>query len=62
MGIIDFVKRPSMVGVERPHKLRICINSRYLNEAIQREYYPLLTIQIFLSVRYRLSILAQTSR
>ncbi|XP_046858591.1 uncharacterized protein K02A2.6-like [Xenia sp. Carnegie-2017] len=35
----------SMVTVEKPNKLRIYIDPRHLNEAIQRERYPLLTIE-----------------
>ncbi|XP_046862058.1 uncharacterized protein K02A2.6-like [Xenia sp. Carnegie-2017] len=50
MGVIDPVEKPtewvsSMVTVEKPNKLRIFIDSRHLNEAIQREHYPLLTIE-----------------
>ncbi|XP_046863328.1 uncharacterized protein LOC124457081 [Xenia sp. Carnegie-2017] len=50
MGVIDPVEKPtewvsSMVTVEKPNKLRICIDPRHLNEAIQREHYPLLTIE-----------------
>lgn len=50
IGVIEPVQKPtewvsSMVTVEKPNKLRICIDPRHLNEAVQREYYPLLTIE-----------------
>ena len=50
MGVIEPIEKPtvwvsSMVIVEKPKKLRICIDPRRLNEAILREHYPLLTIE-----------------
>jgi hypothetical protein len=35
----------SMVVVETPNKLRICIDPRDLNQAIKREHYPMKTIE-----------------
>ena len=35
----------SMVVVETPNKIRICIDPRDLNKAIKREHYPMKTIE-----------------
>ena len=35
----------SMVIVETPKKLRICIDPRDLNKAIKREHFPVKTIE-----------------
>lgn len=45
-GIIDNVSEPtdwisSMVIVKKPHKLRICVDPRDLNQAIKRPHYPI---------------------
>ena len=34
-----------MVTVIKPHKTRICLDPRNLNEAIKREHFPLPTIE-----------------
>ena len=39
----DWVK--SMVAVVKSNKIRICIDPRDLNKAIQREYFPMMTIE-----------------
>ena len=36
---------PSLVLVNKPNKLRICIDPQDLNKALQRAYYPLPTIE-----------------
>ena len=33
-----------MVAVKKPGKLRICIDQRYLNQAIKRSHYPMPTV------------------
>ena len=50
IGVIEPVEQPtpwvsSMVTIVKPNKLRICIDPRRLNEAVQREHYPLLTVE-----------------
>ena len=35
----------SMVTIMKPTKIRICIDLRDLNKAIEREYYPMKTIE-----------------
>ena len=35
----------SMVAVVKPNKIRICIDPRDLNRAIQREHFPIMTIE-----------------
>ncbi|GFW68614.1 retrovirus-related Pol polyprotein from transposon 17.6 [Trichonephila clavipes] len=47
-GIIIKVEEPTewvsnMVGIDSPKKLRICLDPRSLNEAIQRPHYPIPT-------------------
>ena len=49
-GVIEKVDQPtdwvnSMVTVIKPHKTRICLDPRNLNEAIKREHFPLPTIE-----------------
>ncbi len=49
-GLIEKVDQPrdwvnSMVTVIKPHKTRICLGLRKLNEAIKREHFPLPTIE-----------------
>jgi len=34
-----------MVTVVKPNKIRICIDPRDLNRAIQREHFPMMTIE-----------------
>lgn len=36
---------PSLVVVQKPNKLRICINPKHLNKAIMRPHYALPTIE-----------------
>jgi hypothetical protein len=48
-GAIEKVAQPtdwvnSMVTVIKPHKTRICLDPRNLNEAVKREHFPLPTI------------------
>ncbi len=54
IGVIEPVEQPtewvsSMVTIVKPNKLRICIDPRRLNEAVQREHYPLLTVEEVIS-------------
>ena len=35
----------SMVAVIKPNKIRICIDPRDLNKAIQRAHFPMMTIE-----------------
>ena len=35
----------SMVAVVKPNKIRICIDLRGLNKAIQRDHFPMMTIE-----------------
>ena len=35
----------SMVAVVKPNKIRICIDPRDLNKAIQRDHLPMMTIE-----------------
>ena len=49
-GVIEKVDQPtdwvnSMVTVIKPHKTRICLDPRNLNEAVKREHFPLPTIE-----------------
>ena len=49
--VIEPVEHPtlwvsSMVTIVKPNKLRICIDPRRLNEAVHREHYPLLTVEV----------------
>lgn len=53
-GIISKVSEPTewvsnMVVIDNPKKLRICLDPRPLNEAIQRPYYPIPTADSLLS-------------
>ncbi|KAJ8358824.1 hypothetical protein SKAU_G00153490 [Synaphobranchus kaupii] len=50
MGVIVKQTEPtewvnSMVTVVTPKKIRICVDPKDLNQAIQREHYPLLTVE-----------------
>ena len=35
----------SLVALVKPNKIRICIDPRDLNKAIQREHFPMMTIE-----------------
>jgi len=50
VGVIVMQTEPtdwvsSMVTVVKPNKLRICIDTQYLNKAIKRKHYPLDTVE-----------------
>ena len=50
MNIITKVKHPtkwvnSMVIIEKPNKLRVCLDLKHLNEAVQRERFHLPTLE-----------------
>ncbi len=54
IGVIEPVEQPtewvsSIVTIMKPNKLRVCIDPRSLNEAVQREHYPLLTVEEVIS-------------
>jgi len=38
-----------MVAVDKPNKIHICIDPRNLNKAIQREHFPMMTIENFVA-------------
>ncbi|KAK3103001.1 hypothetical protein FSP39_015684 [Pinctada imbricata] len=49
LNVIEKVNEPSewvssLVVVEKPHKVRICLDPRDLNRAIQRKHYPMKTV------------------
>ena len=50
LGVIQRVEHPtdwvnSMVVVEKPNKVRICLDPRDLNQNIKREHYPMKTVE-----------------